>query len=145
MSKIVPMRLMLRPSGTVTFSRKCKCGQGLITIRYKLEDDDTKPELSTENFKSPTLAKWTGTIRIEVKPYDAAETPYSLFLSTAEACDFVGGDMPTTETYEAFCRKVRERKAYPPAKVPIPCEGGKSLTAQGQTKKPGSHSTDRHK
>lgn len=53
--------------------------------------------------------------------------------------------MPTTETYEAFCRKVRERKAYPPAKVPIPCEGGKSLTAQGQTKKPGSHSQDKHK
>ena len=91
------------------------------------------------------LAKLSGTARIEVKPKSLTETPFSLTLSVAEACAFVGSETPTTETYEAFCRKVRDRKAYPPAKVPIPCEGGKSLTVQGQTKKPGSHSTDRHK
>ena len=128
------------PSGTTTFSRKYRCDQGLITIRYKVEHGAISPEQMIEN-----LANLTGTVRIEVKPKNLDESPFSLTLSVAEACAFIGSETPTSETYEDFCRKVRDRKAYPPAKVPIPCEGGKSLTAQGQTKKPGSHSTDRHK
>lgn len=132
-------------SGTTRINRKCRCDQGLITILYVLKTDGTTPKISYDNFKSPTLTKFFGTIKIEVKPREVTESPFSLTLSVAEMEDLVGGDMPTTETYEAFCRKVRERKAYPPAKVPIPGGGEKSLTAQGQTKKPGSHSTDRHK
>ena len=133
------------PSGTVSHSRKCKCEQGIITIRYSLRVDGSTPKLSYDNFKSPTLAKFFGTIRIEVRPRDITERPFSLTLSTAAAGELVGGVMPTTATYEDFCRKVRDRKAYPPAKAPIPCEGGNSLMAQGQTKKPGSHSQDKHK
>ena len=138
MDEIVPG--FIHFSGTTTFSRKYKCDQGVITIRYKIKHDALAPRLIIDD-----LAKYFGTVRIEVKPKNLTENPFSLTLSVSAACDFVGGEMPTTETYEAFCRKVRERKAYPPAKVPIPCEGGKSLTAQGQTKKPGSHSQDKHK
>ena len=82
---------------------------------------------------------------IEVRPRDKSVEILRLTIQLSEGAEFFAGGYPTTETYEAFCRKVRERKAYPPAKVPIPCEGGKSPTAQGQTKKPESHSQDKHK
>jgi hypothetical protein len=55
------------------------------------------------------------------------------------------GKWPSGETFSRILRKVTERKQYPLPEPEIPGGGGKSMTAQGQTKKDGSHSQDRHK
>jgi len=49
-----------------------------------------------------------------------------------------GRNWPTADSVENVARSVRERNAYPLPEPEIP-GGGKSLGAQGQTRKPGSH------
>jgi len=64
----------------------------------------------------------------------------------AEECPALfEGRWPSSETFNRILRKVTERKQYPLPEPEIPGQGGKSITAQGQTKKEGSHSHDRHK
>jgi hypothetical protein len=100
---------------------------------------------SKSSLSNEELYRLAGKIIIHVRPRDKSAEILRLTMQLSEGATFFADGFPTTETYEAFCRKVRDRKRYPPAKVEIPCEGGKSLTAQGQTKKPGSHSHDKHK
>ena len=65
---------------------------------------------------------------------------------TAEECvQLFAGEWPSEKSFDRIATAVRERKRYPMPKPGIPGEGGKSSSAQGQTKKDGSHSQDRHR
>lgn len=84
----------------------------------------------------------TTKVRIEIVPIDINASKVTATVPAAEAIKIFGGAPPTDETYDEIMRKIRERRSPPPTgEVP----GLVSLTAQGQTKKPGSHSHDKHK
>lgn len=61
------------------------------------------------------------------------------------AVELLGGVYPSSETFDLILRRIHELKHYPMPEPEIAGGGGKSKTAQGQTKKPGSHSYDKHK
>lgn len=128
---------------TGKYRQLVQCSQA--DVKILLMPRTHMPTVKAQNITNEDIFLLVGKIVIEVRPRDKSGEILRLTMRLSEGAAFFADGFPTTETYEAFCRKVRDRKAHPPAKVPIPCEGGKSLTAQGQTKKPGSHSQDKHK
>lgn len=56
-----------------------------------------------------------------------------------EAKEICGGVWPTPDSLDNVKQSVIAQKAYPMPKPEIPGGGGKSKTAQGQTRKEGSH------
>jgi hypothetical protein len=143
MSEFLRLTDLAAALGTDQASRwrwRCKQGvvfvfapkQGLNPCRYEKRDPDCLPELTDE-------------IQIVIEPLDQRTGQVSARFSARECVELLGEKWPSSESFEQLAASVRERKAYPPPKPEIPGGGGKSLTAQGQTKKDGSHSQDRHK
>jgi hypothetical protein len=67
----------------------------------------------------------------------------SAHFSADEVIGMLGDKWPNEDNVENIRRSVRERKYYPLIPVEPPAE--KTFDAQGQTKKPGSHSESRHR
>lgn len=130
-----------------TIEATCRCQQGVIKLRIDL--DIPGADKVFEKFPIipdyAALSRITREVKIEVKPLDPSRRKLSITLPAAEAVELIGGQAPCTETFESIYRQVCGLKQYPLPEPEIPGGGGKSLTAQGQTKKPGSHSHDRHK
>jgi hypothetical protein len=89
-----------------------------------------------------SLPLLTTKIRIEIVPIDINASKVTATVPAVEAMEIFDGLPPSDETYDEVLRQVRDRRSPPPTGT-VP--GLISLTAQGQTKKPGSHSHDKHK
>lgn len=145
----------------VSVSWTFQCKQGTVRLRfskdipiteetrkamggsYVTETDDKggfRRGYPVDAFSS--LPFMTTKVRIEIVPIDINASKVTATVPTAEAMKMFGGAPPTDETYDEIMRKVRERRS-PPTTGDVP--GLVSLTAQGQTKKPGSHSHDKHR
>jgi hypothetical protein len=145
----------------VSVSWTFQCKQGTVRLRfskdmpiteqtrkvmggsYVTETDDEgrfKRGYHVDEFTS--LPFVTMKVRIEIIPIDINASKVMATVPAAEAMKIFGGRPPTDETYDEILWKVRAR-CSPPAAGDVP--GLVSLTAQGQTKKPGSHSHDKHK
>jgi hypothetical protein len=92
-----------------------------------------------------SLLKMTSTVQIVIEPFGKKGGQISARFSVVECVALLGGQWPNSETFDRIACAVRERKHYPMPVPEIPGGGGKSMTAQGQTKKAGSHSHDRHR
>ena len=143
----------------VSASWTFQCRQGTIKLRFSWDvpfTEETRKAMGgayvTETdgngrrgypvYEFASLPFMTTKVRIEVIPIDINASKVTATVATAEAMKIFGGGPPTDETYDEILRQVRERRS-PPATGDVP--GLVSLTAQGQTKKPGSHSHDKHK
>src|SRR5262249_58800449 len=84
----------------------------------------------------------TTRVRVTVRLADGGTE--SLSVSADEWATTLDGKFPDSENLERIRRFIQERNHYPLPEPQVPGPG-KSYQAQGQTKKPGSHSHDRHK
>jgi len=132
-----------RPIKPLTVVATCQCEQGTIKLQMVL--DIPRSGSGLPNIDYAALQQITSKVRIEILPVAMDQDKLTLTLPAAEAVELIGGAQPCTESFESIRRQVCERKRYPLPKPDIPGGGEKSLTAQGQTKKPGSHSHDKHK
>lgn len=130
-------------NSTTEFTFKCNCEQGKIYVRFKLSiSRQQRNELKSIDWGA--LQSIADKVQIRIVPADPRREKLTLTLPASEAVEVFGSVRPCTDTYEQVYSRVLERKRYPMPKPEIP-GGGKSSTAQGQTKKPGSHSHDKHK
>lgn len=130
------------------------CGDGTVKIRFDtdwcrtlsalgLDDSISLFEIDTKIVeRGPEVLPLITTI---VQGVVKSDRQVSARFRAGECPALFEGRWPSHETFNRILRKVTERKQYPLPEPEIPGEGGKSMTAQGQTKKEGSHSHDRHK
>lgn len=90
---------------------------------------------------SCTLPFVTSEVRIIIK----GEHQVSAKFTGQECCEALKDAWPSADNFDDLFVAVNSRARYPMPKPEIPVEDQKSCGAQGQTKKPGSHSQDRHK
>lgn len=119
-----------------------KCKQGSIKLVFEPKSG-IDPFKVLRNREPAALLEVTSEIQIVVESHHQRDRISARF-SPAECVELLGETWPNSETFNRIARAVRERKAYPMPTPEIPGGGGKSMTAQGQTKKDGSHSQDRH-
>ncbi len=121
----------------------CHCDQGTIKLHMSL--DIPRGGVGFPSIDFAWLHKMTTKIKLEILSTDINFDKLTITLPAAEAVELIGGTKPCTETFDCIRQRVCERKRYPMPTPGIPGGGEKSLNAQGQTKKPGSHSHDKHK
>jgi hypothetical protein len=83
----------------------------------------------------------TRKFRIEIIPVDVQESTISATVSASDALKLMGESGPTDDTYDLILNLVSEHRKSSDGELHEQI----CLTAQGQTKKPGSHSHDKHK
>jgi hypothetical protein len=137
--------------GPLTQTRVFTCCQGTISVCYSAEIRDLKKVLGTDNPSKwyqeagpDILPHLTRQVQLSVKPACKSERQISARFSAAECVAVFQGEWPNDTTFSRIAAAVREKKNYPMPEPEIPGGGGKSRTAQGQTKKPGSHSHNKH-
>jgi hypothetical protein len=105
------------------------------------------PECSSDvlwNRSPDFLAEVTDVVQVIVKPAEKGEGQVSARFPAKDLVALLGGKWPCSDNFQSIVRAICEKNHYPMPEPEIPGGGGKSMTAQGQTKKPGSHSQDRH-
>lgn len=88
------------------------------------------------------LCEFAEEVRLTIEIAGAARKRRSAIFSTRQVVAILGGRWPDHENIDRIRRSIEDKKAYPMPEFEPPTE--KSLGAQGQTKKPGSHSQSRH-
>ena len=105
-----------------------------------------------ELLPNPTLRERLGAIpasilhqvTLQVRVVIKTNRQISARFTTAEILELFRGEWPNRNNFDRIFRAVNERARYPMPESEM--QGGiKSLDAQGQTKKPGSHSHDKHR
>jgi hypothetical protein len=122
------------------------CNQGTIKLRFSLDSrkgDGHMVYPRSIDFSALNLI--TTKVRIEILPADINQDRLTITVPASEAVEIMGGREPSTETFHKIHCHVCERKRYPLPKAEIPGGGGKSMSAQGQTKKPDAHSHAKHR
>lgn len=118
---------------------------GVITIRY------TRDKVSTSNLSNQV--SWEGVEELAFLPqlthrvtisFKVDGKVLSLTVPVEEAVEILGGEVPSNANFHAIHRRFLDRKHHGGV-VPIHEPAERSPSAQGQTKKPGSHSQDKHK
>lgn len=94
-----------------------------------------------EDPPSVVLAAVVGNVRLGIQRNDRCEAMSARF-TAQEIVTILGNEWPNTRNLPNIRRCVFEQKCFPIKPIDPPSE--KSLSAQGQTKKPGSHSESRH-
>jgi hypothetical protein len=126
-----------------TYRCRWHCKQGHIVFVFTPKRGVNPNQY--QNRGPDSLLELTDEIQIVIEPPDQQPGLISARFSVRECVEFLEGKWPNSESFDRIAALVRERKAYPPPEPGVPGGGGKSMTAQGQTKKDGSHSQDRHK
>lgn len=114
------------------------CGDGEVTLAFiTMAGACLPPGASPDD-----LPRATASVQILVTPRGTGEGQFSARFSGRECAELLGGRWPCPETFGRIARQVRDRNRYgtPVADPPSP-----RSAAQGQTKKDGSHSHDRHR
>jgi hypothetical protein len=128
-----------------TLVATCHCEQGTIQLQFSLDIPRSNGKVGYPKVDYAALQLITSKVKIEVIPADMGRDKLAITLPAADAVELMGGREPCTETFDCIYRKLCERKRFPLPKQEILGGGEKSMTAQGQTKKPGSHSHEKHK
>jgi hypothetical protein len=120
------------------------CHHATIKISYSINTPKARELACRGKIGYADMALVTDKVRIEVYPATANREKFSITVKAAEAVKILGPSFPSEESlYQVMC-EVYERKNYPIPEPGIPGGGGKSMTAQGQTKKPDAHSHKKH-
>lgn len=122
----------------------CHCAQGTIILEFALDLPQSKPGGWLSDVEFSQLHLRTSKVTLHVIPVDMNDESFKVTASAVDAVVIIDGVRPTTESYPAIRERVRARLGSPP-QTPGSDRSEKSFTAQGQTKKPGSHSHDKHK
>ena len=133
---------IFREGEGVTLVATCPCDQGTIKLQMT---SDIPGSVGFASIDFTALQLVTSKVKIDILFADNDQDKLTITLPAAEAVELIGGTRPCTATFDRIRRQVCDLKRYPLPKPEIPGGGEKSLTAQGQTKKPGSHSHDKHK
>jgi hypothetical protein len=120
------------------------CHQASIKVCFSVKKPKGRELVFSKQFDYSALALVTTTVRIEVFPAHVNREKFALTIPAAEAAKLLAPPFPSEESlYRVMC-EVYERKNFPIPDPGIPGGGGKSMTAQGQTKKPDAHSHKKH-
>jgi hypothetical protein len=117
------------------------CRQGKIVLEYRVMPRVKCPP--DESFSVTDLPTLTQFVRVVIDARLPRKRRISATFTAAECAQLLTRLPPSSDTFEQIAAVVQERKENPPASASEAQE--KSFGAQGQTKKPGSHSHDRHK
>lgn len=91
----------------------------------------------------PTIAQ---EVKLEVRWKEGKrERIISEWFSAVECVEIFRGKWPNEDNLDRILGAIQERKLNGRVMLEIPGGGGKSFEAQGQTKKDGSHSHDKHR
>src|SRR5262249_20130960 len=133
------------------------CRQGRIALHFQCEQVAMDAAMDAEassggpfaalRSRGPEflLQKINVSVRIVVTPASKTERPISATFLAKECAELLKNEWPSSENFTYIERAIREKNHYPMPQPEIPGGGGKSDSAQGQTKKPGSHSHDKHR
>jgi hypothetical protein len=138
--------------GPLYYDWRIPCSRGEIGLHFSMELHDVKDCFGPSGFnhvnlseeKPSLLLRLTKQVRLVVKPARKGESQASAWFTSQEVVDLFEGEWPNEKSFTRVAIAIRERRRYPVPKAEIPGSGGKSMTAQGQTKKPGSHSHNKH-
>lgn len=83
-------------------------------------------------------------VEVKITPKAPAKKGLTIKLTPREASELFDGKRPECENFDLIYRRICERKNHPLPEPEVP-GGGRSYSVQGQTKKPGSHSHDKHR
>jgi hypothetical protein len=90
------------------------------------------------------LDQLTHRVTMTIKSPETKNKEVQLTMPIADAVEILGGEVPSDSNFTRICRRFLDRKHHGGASPAVePAE--RSMNAQGQTKKPGSHSHDKHK
>jgi hypothetical protein len=82
-------------------------------------------------------------VTITIRSPETKNKEVQLTMPVADAMEIFGGEVPSDANFTRICRRFLDRKHH--GGNPLPSEPAeRSMSAQGQTKKPGSHSEGRH-
>jgi hypothetical protein len=126
-----------------------QCNEGVVVLSFTPKQG-SDPNQSLASRGPEALLELTSEVQIVIKLPNRKAGQISARFTAAECYKLLEGRVSKTfelssQVFEFLANAVHERKHYPMPAAEIPGEGGKSMTAQGQTKKPGSHSNDRHR
>jgi hypothetical protein len=120
------------------------CYQATIKIAYSVNTKKGRELAYSRKFGFADLPLLTEKVRIEVYPATANREKFTITVSASEAVKILGPAFPSEDSlYQVMCA-VYERKNYPIPEPGNPGGAGKSMMAQGQTKKPDAHSHKKH-
>jgi hypothetical protein len=120
------------------------CPRASIKLRFALDG----PEGGGFGFGKIDFARLnliTTKVQIEVFRAQCVEEKLCLAIPSNEAAALFGESFPSPESLHKVVCFVFEKKNYPIPEPGIPGGGGKSASAQGQTKKPDAHSHKKHR
>ena len=134
--------------GLADYQLSFECVAGTVQLRFAADGSRLHAILGSGNWDArirergpEVLPLITTTVQIVVQTDRQVSARYR----ASECLALFESMWPCNGTFSRILRGVTERKHYPLPEPGIPGEGGKSMTAQGQTKKDGSHSHDRHR
>ena len=130
--------------GFTSFSLRWRCKKGAVVFAFAPKPG-TNPFNDIAGKEPEILLRLTTEIQIVIEPPARKRGRISARFLPQECVELLSKQWPCDANFDQIATAVRERKHYPMPKVEIPGGGGKSATAQGQTKKPGSHSQDKHR
>ena len=129
----------------------CTCEQGKIHVQFDTDGIALKTVLGQNTLSEVIRAQGpevflriSSAVRIIVEWSSGTEGQISARFEPAECYAIFNGKWPDSDSFSRVERAVRGEKLSPTPEPEIPGGGDKSRTAQGQTKKEGSHSHDRH-
>jgi hypothetical protein len=133
------------------------CGVGTITLRFQRSGSGpSSPWLGLENITGTvtprereeawarffaTLSSITGEICVAAKSSDGPQV--STTFSTFEFVEILNGEFPNEENFPRIEDAIRRQQAARSGSLPLSGGGGYGGSAQGQTRKPGSHRDNR--
>jgi hypothetical protein len=125
-----------------------KCKRGKVILAFSTTPKHVKAKLGSYDWnillkeRSPEILT---SIADMIKVIVVTEKQQSAYFKSTECSDLFDGKWPCDDNFDRILRMVTERKRYPISPPEPPGIERKTLDAQGQTKKGGSHSQDRHK
>jgi hypothetical protein len=120
------------------------CHHASIKVHFSVETPEGRKLVYSKQFDFSALALVTTKVRIEVFPAHVNREKFAITIPAAEAAKILAPPFPSEESLYRLMCEVYERKNFPIPEPGIPGGGGKSMTAQGQTKKPDAHSHKKH-
>src|SRR5262249_34784024 len=137
--------------GPATLTYPFRCSSGTIEMAMSMEHGDLRRVFGTVGgyehllSKEPSiLGELTKEVQLTLKPAAKKSGQVSARFKVDEFVKLLGGEWPNQNNFSRLAAAIRDRRNYPLPEEEIPGSAGKSMTAQGQTKKPGSHSHDKH-
>lgn len=126
------------------------CSLGSVQLRFILLQQELRSTLAdfqkAMRLLGPkALVPYTKEVWLVVKLKTEKKRQISARFTSEECASLLGDFWPHDGSFGRIVAAINVKKGNPDPAYQIPWEAGKSLTAQGQTKKPGSHSESRHK